>query len=140
MNKFKAIWFSRHNPTEEQIANASNMGYEFVAIKKGKILASIDIESIELIEATMKSVMKLTKKHKAYAVFGEFPAIVQSYIAFVSSTRKRNPWPTEDILYCTSWNVQKSVGCGNLTFVHKRWCQVGWTMNYYYSLFNTRMS
>jgi len=32
----KAVWFSRHNPTPEQIQNASEMGFEIVGIEEGE--------------------------------------------------------------------------------------------------------
>ena len=45
MNIRKAVWFSRHEPTKEQLQDALEMGYEIVAIDKGRSLGSREINS-----------------------------------------------------------------------------------------------
>ncbi len=73
--KKEAVWFSRHQPTAEQVADAAAMGYEITVTPQVTEMASKSLESSADVEAAMKTI------HAApFAVFGVFAAPVQAEI------------------------------------------------------------
>lgn len=68
-----AIWYSRHDPTPEQLTDARGFGYEIVAIDDGKLLGAKNLQDNGDVKAVVLALFDLIDKHKSGAIFGVPP-------------------------------------------------------------------
>ena len=114
----KAIWFSRHKPTAEQLQEIAASPYQLVGIEEGMALGAKALTSDEDVEAVMDGIAKNLVAFKAEAIFGVFPTPILAWwdlgtenAYFMGSSVPRYP--------CyASWNSQRG------GFSHKKWLQV----------------
>lgn len=128
----KAIWFSRHQPTAEQIADAEKLGYEITGIETGKQLGAMDIRDNGDVTVVVSGVLALVAEHKAEAIFGVPSTPIMSQIARTATDAvsrqgftKLDGQENGDVPFFAAWNVQRSVEGGKPTFQHREWCYVG---------------
>jgi len=127
-----AIWFSRHQPTGDQIADASAMGFEIVAIDPGKVLGSVDIRDNGDVKAVVSGVLAQVSEHQAAAVFGvpSAPILAQLARTAADAVQRGALAPVDgqengDVPFFAAWNVSRSVEGGKPTFAHQAWVLVG---------------
>lgn len=114
----KAIWFSRHRPSAEQLQEIAAGPYQLVGIAEGMDLGSRVLASDKDVKAVMDGIAQLLVVFKAEAIFGVFPTPVLAWwdlkaeeACFLGSNVPRYP--------CyASWNSERS------GFAHKQWLQV----------------
>ena len=112
-----AIWFSRHQPTAEQIADASAMGFHLSVEGWATEMASKSVETDREVRAIVD-----TLSATGMPIFGVFAAPVQSEIfGRFDSAAGRDARPCY-----AAWNVSRTPEGGRPTFTHKSWVQVGW--------------
>jgi len=127
-----SIWFSRHQPTADQIADASAMGFEIVAIEPGKALGAVDIRNNGDVKAVVSGVLAQVAEHKAAAIFGvpSAPILAQFARTAADAVQRGVLAPVDgqengDVPFFAAWNVSRSVEGGKPTFAHQSWCLVG---------------
>jgi hypothetical protein len=127
-----AMWFSRHHPTGDQIADAAAMGFEIVGIESGKALGAVDIRDNGDVKAVVSGVLGLVAEHKASAIFGvpSAPILAQLARTAEDAVQRGALAPVDgqgngDVPFFASWNVSRSDEGGKPTFTHKAWCLVG---------------
>ena len=127
-----AIWFSRHQPTGDQIADASAMGFEIVAVEPGKTLGAVDIRDNGDVKAVVSGVLAQVAEHKAAAIFGvpSAPILAQLARTAADAVQRGALAPVDDqengdVPFFAAWNVSRSVEGGKPTFAHQAWCLVG---------------
>ena len=121
-----SIWFSRHQPTAEQVADASAMGYEITAIESGKALGSISLKDDGDVKAVVSGVLGLVAEHSAVAIFGVWPNDVQAqWQRTADDAVQIGGWGDGDIPCFGASNVSRSVEGGKPTFDHRTWKLVG---------------
>lgn len=104
-----AIWFSRHQPTAEQIADASVRGYEITGIEAGMAAGAVNMTEQPDVLAAMDYC-------RGKVVFGVFPAPIRAAWREVTASAPEEAWE--------SWNVQRTTEGGKPTFTHKDWVRV----------------
>lgn len=112
-----ALWFSRHNPTAEQLADIEKMGFFLVAVQQGKLLGSIEIVSKDDVLTIVQELRGLAVANKATEVFGVWPVDFQHYF-----------WRNRDFraLGCHgAANSKRTVEGQAPTFSHREWLPVG---------------
>ena len=114
-----ALWFSRHQPTEAQLAEISALGYNLVAIKAGLELGSENIESIGHANRIICEMVALSHDFDAVAIFGVFP------IPVLSLMQSHHRFDDHPIPCFAAWNISRSVEGQKPTFEHKQWLQIG---------------
>ena len=114
-----ALWFSRHQPTAEQLADAAAMGYTLTVEAEATALASAVLETETEVLGVINFLEYAASRHGA--IFGVFAAPIQSILAVATS----NQWNGECIPCYAAWNVQRSVDGGKPTFSHKKFVKVG---------------
>lgn len=129
----KAIWFSRHQPTADQLADAERLGFEITGIDAGKQLGAIDIRNNNDLMSVVCGILSQVTIHNAKAVFGVPSAPIQGQLARTAQDAigrgeltKVNGQETGDVPFFAAWNVQRSVDGGKPTFTHQTWLLVGW--------------
>jgi hypothetical protein len=121
----KVIWFSRHAPTAEQLADLASERREIVALEKGMALGACAINSEGDLQAVIGDLRDLAKDQGAVAIYGVFATPVQSIIAD-RTVREAPHSGSDDCIPCwASWNVARSVEGGKPTFSHRRFMWVG---------------
>lgn len=127
-----AIWFSRHQPTGDQIADASAMGFEIVAIEAGRVLGAVDIRDNGDVTAVVSGVLAQVAEHKAAAIFGvpSAPILAQLARTAADAVQRGALAPVDgqengDVPVFAAWNVSRSVEGGKPTFAHRSWALVG---------------
>lgn len=127
-----AIWFSRHQPTAEQIADASAMGFAIVAIDTGKKLGAVDIRDTEDVKAVVSGVLSQVAEHKAQAIFGVPSAPILAQLARTAADAVQrgelalvDGQENGDVPFFAAWNISRSAEGGKPTFAHQAWCLVG---------------
>lgn len=127
-----AIWFSRHQPTADQIEDAGRLGYTLAAIEAGKRLGAVDLRDNGDVKSVVAGVLGLVAEHKATAIFGVPSAPILAQLArtaadavqrgtFVAPDGQENG----DVPFFAAWNVQRSMEGGKPTFAHAGWLHVG---------------
>lgn len=129
-----AIWFSRHQPTAEQIAGASAIGYEIKSIEPGKMLGTVELNDNSDIKAVVSGLLAQVAEQKAIAIFGMWPNDMQAQFARTAADAvSRGQYvlmPVDGIAYqdvpCFgASNNMRSVEGGKPTFTHREWKLVG---------------
>jgi hypothetical protein len=118
-----ALWFSRHVPTVEQLAEIQRRGFNLVQPDQ-KDLGGAEINCNEDLDQVIQKVADLCKKHDIQAIFGVFPTPVLAWFRCHAEMQNRAGKPMSNNLYA-SWNTSRSVEGGKPTFVHHKWMVVG---------------
>lgn len=112
-----ALWFSRHNPTTEQLADAKRLGWSIVFIEQGKALGSIEISGREDVSRIVGELREAAKLIGATAIFGVWPVDFQHFFCRNRDFRAMECW--------AAGNLRRSVEGQAPTFVHREWLPVG---------------
>jgi len=113
----KAIWFSRHAPTEDQLSEIAEMGYE-LGIEVGENLGSTDIGSEGDLDKLLSALQAQARQAGAAAVFGVYPVPLQACLYYGAKAGG-------GIICYGAWNVRRTVEGERPTFKHLKWCSVG---------------
>jgi hypothetical protein len=120
-----ALWFSRHAPSEAQVAEIAAMGYEVAALEDGIRLGAVNLSDDGDLYAVLMALLGLASKHDAEACFGVFAAPVQECLHRTANDAvQAGEWDRPLACYA-AWNVQRSADGGKPTFEHRRFCCVG---------------
>jgi hypothetical protein len=114
----RAVWFSRHTPTAEQLADIDKLGFDLVRIPEGQALGGRAINSEEDLTGLVLDLEALVGGARARAVFGVVPSPLQGYLAKTGEDDYRVP-------FYASWNVARSIEGEKPTFAHFKWVKVG---------------
>lgn len=118
----KALWFSRHEPTEVQREQIAAMGMELVAVEEGKALGAISIETDADLDRVVAGLLALATTHElnvnSGAIFGVPSTPLLGYM-------QRCYEECLCVDFYAAWNVTRSVEGGKPTFAHKKWVLVG---------------
>ncbi len=109
MKKQTAIWFSRHQPTAEQVSDAEWFGYEITGISEGILAGSKNM-------ADNPDVWAAIEFCRGKTVFGVFPSPLRAAWFAAPSQSPASAFE--------AWNVSRSVEGGKTTFEHKNWVRV----------------
>ena len=121
-----AVWFSRHSPTPEQVADAEAMGFRITGEVMGMRLGARSIESQEDLVTTLHELRAHAQANMARAIFGVFPTPLLAAMANTAETAvHRGDWCPRDLACFASWNVSRSPEGGRPTFTHHKWLHVG---------------
>lgn len=114
-------WFSRHMPTEQQIIDARNMGYEIGGIELGIALGKRHIQDENDAVIIYGELYNAVESCGVDApVFGVFSTPIQEILS-------RNIAESENRFHVcyASWNLTRAFNGGTLVHTHKKWCIVG---------------
>lgn len=106
-----ALWFSRHQPTAEQLADAERRGFQITGIEAGIIEGSRSLETTADVWSVDGALRAAMKALNTGTVFGVFPAPLRSFWLASHSP----------VVGFESWNVQRTAEGGKPTFSHKSW-------------------
>ena len=110
----QALWFSRHQPTPEQVAEIKRMGYELVEVDTGIKVGGIEIVTDADVDSVVRDLVLTANWHQACAIFGVFPApVLERFWEFKIGMR-----------LFSAWNVRRSQNGGTASFAHKQWCRI----------------
>lgn len=114
----KAIWFSRHAPTQAQKEDALiRWGAEIIINDDLTALASRTLETESDLGEVFEAIIATVEKFSAIVVLGVFPAPIQEYLT-------SNAGDTGTPCY-SAWNRTRPQEGGPPTFEHIRFCYVG---------------
>lgn len=121
-----ALWFSRHNPTPEQLEDALKNGFKIVEIETGLELGKRELSGETAASQMVEELLNLAEQKKAAAIFGVFPTRLLGWMALVAleAVVKGEFRPTDLPCY-SSVNASRPVEGGKPTFVHQGWAYVG---------------
>lgn len=112
--KSKAIWFSRHDITDDQAAEIAAAGYEVITDGNLKGFAVKNMTSDEeVMEIVMY--MMLLRNGGIRRFYGVFPPALRALLLKLKEKLGGGP-----IELWESWNIQRSPDGGKPTFEHKK--------------------
>ncbi len=123
----KAVWFSRHNPTPEQLEEIASKGCTLGDIApEGERLGEVSIETDADAEAIASAIMAECRAKGAVVVFGVFPTpiLTISFDRMVEAVNRGDFFSGTITLYAAH-NVQRTPEGGKPTFTHAGWLPVG---------------
>jgi hypothetical protein len=122
----RAIWFSRHQPSREQIEDAAQMGYEIIVTQEGLLLGAMELKDEGDVKACVSALLAIVQEKQANAIFGVFPTPILAQIARTYQDICQIGITTNQDIPCfASWNVARPAENGKPTFQHKKWLGVG---------------
>lgn len=127
----RAIWFSRHAPTEAQIEDAACMGYDLTITQEGTSLGSMDLRENGDVLACVSGLLGHCAEIGAVAIFGVFAAPILAQIARTSEDIRVRGECVEpiggngDYPCFAAWNIMRSVEGQKPTFEHRQWLGIG---------------
>ncbi len=108
----KGLWFSRHNPSPEQLATA-----ELIISDEVTKLASLNINTCAELDYVMAELRQLLWSSGVEYLYGVFPVPVQSRFDHFG----------QGFIKCFgAWNVNRAAEGQKPCFEHKDWCLVGY--------------
>lgn len=111
----KIIWFSRHQIADSQMMEIKDRhGIDVEIINFGKE-ASVNLNTDDDADKLMDDFLHTLMAKEIAGIYGVFPTPIQSFIS-------RN---FTGVPCFAAWNVQRSVEGEKPTFVHKKFCRVG---------------
>ena len=122
----KGIWFSRHQPTGDQMEGANKMGFEIVAITPGKVLGAMNLSNDDEVKVVVDGLVVQVKEHWAAAIFGVPSTPILEHLACTAFAMVSSECLlVQNVPFYAAWNVSRSVEGGPSTFKHKKWSLVG---------------
>jgi hypothetical protein len=122
----RAIWFSRHQPSREQIDDAKAMGYEILVTQEGLALGAIELKDEADVRDCVTALLALVQEKQAGAIFGVFATPILALIArSYQDILQIGVATNQDIPCFASWNVARPAEGGKPTFQHKKWLGIG---------------
>lgn len=123
MIKYKALWFSRHQPTEEQIKEIQGWnGSELIVDPRATELASKELVTEEDAFSALKQLLEIAEEISADAIVGVIPTPIRWAIFWVNEI---TPYPTTETPIYEAWNVMRPAPDGKRTFAHKCFLKTG---------------
>jgi len=127
----KAIWFSRHQASTEQIVDAARMGYSLTVTPEGTSLGTLDLRDTGDVLACVSGLLGHCADTGAVAIFGVFAAPILAQLARTSADIRQRGECVEpedgmgDYPCFAAWNIMRSVEGGKPTFEHSQWLEIG---------------
>ena len=119
------IWFSRHQPTPEQLAEIASEGNALVDLGEGIALGSRSIDSEEDRNEVIMRIRELARKHSASAIYGVFPAPVLGVMCSNYVGVSYDDTPGRGLHCFSAWNVTRSIDGEKPSFSHKKFLFIG---------------
>jgi hypothetical protein len=129
--RVKAIWFSRHQPSREQIKDAAYRGYDLVVTETGTSLGAMNLGDDGDVRACVSGLMAHCAETGAVAIFGVFAAPILAQLARTAEDiRQRGEYVDPegghgDFPCFAAWKVKRSQEGGKPTFEHRGWVAIG---------------
>ena len=124
--QYPSLWFSRHEPTNEQVQQARSMGFTLENIAAGRLLGRRLILCNQDVQDIAEEVSCAISEYDAHAMFGVFPAILLAQM-FAASDRLGS---LERFVWCYA----SASGTRGKGFKHLAWVKVGIWMPQKYRL------
>lgn len=122
----KAVWFSRHEPTPEQLSGADGLGFEIVAIEEGRSLGAMALDDDASTLSVLTSLLMLVDRHGANAIFGVASTRTLEMIhATAEDAVLLGDWRASDTPFWSARNIQRAAEGGKPTFQHAGWRVIG---------------
>lgn len=121
----KAIWFSRHQPSREQMAAIAKDNCEIVDLEHGLRLGAVDLVTDGDVFAIMDEIRAMVAQTGAELIVGVFPAPIQHRLLINTLAITGNEERFKAVPCFSSWNVSRPVEGQKPTFEHKMFCLVG---------------
>jgi len=127
---FRAIWFSRHQPSREQIEDADRLGYTLEVTPKGIALGAMDLQNEGDVQTVVSKLLAHCTETGTVAIFGVFAAPILAQIARTGLDILQRgclePAGGKGDYPCfAAWNIMRSVEGSKPTFAHKQWLYIG---------------
>ena len=118
------IWFSRHQPSAEQLAEIASMGWQIAAIEDGLRLGAMNMQDGGDVLAFGCALMALAAVHDAVAIIGVWTAPMMEALARTAQDSVQlGEW--RGVPCYAAWNISRPVEGGKPVFDHRRFCCVG---------------
>ena len=122
--KQAAIWFSRHQPTADQLVEIEARGWELAFLEDGMRLGGINIQDDGDVHAIGTALLALAGESSAVAIIGVWTAPMQEALARTAQDAVQiGVW--RGIPCYAAWNTSRPVEGGKPVFEHRRFCAVG---------------
>lgn len=122
--KQNVIWFSRHQPTDAQLAEIAGMGWQIADLEAGLRLGSMNLLDDGDVLAVGSDLLDLVADHAAVAIIGVWTAPMQEALARTAQDSVRlGEW--RGVPCYAAWNISRPVEGGKPVFEHRRLCCVG---------------
>ena len=114
------LWFSRHAPSEAQLAEIAAAGETIAGLAEGETLGSIPLKNEEDVTRVIAELFALAEQHNARKIYGVFATPIQSSIFRSRATRGG-----QKIECFAAWNILRAETGGKGTFEHMKFAGVG---------------
>ncbi len=118
------LWFSRHQPTPEQLSEIASHGWQIAGIDDGIKLGAMNLMDDGDVHAVGTALLALAQEHSAVAIIGVWTAPMQELLVRTAQDSVQMGWWCGVPCYA-AWNVTRPVVNGSPRFEHRRFCSVG---------------
>lgn len=122
--KKNAIWFSRHQPNEAQLAEISARGWQLYKLEDGLRLGAMNLQDDGDVHAVGSALLALAAESEADAIIGVWTAPMQEVLARTAQDCVQlGEW--RGVPCYAAWNTSRPAEGGKPIFEHRRFCCVG---------------
>lgn len=122
--KKNAIWFSRHQPTTEQLAEIAGMGWQIHDLESGLKLGAMNLQDDGDVNAVGSALLAMVSECDAVAIIGVWTAPMQEALSRTAQDSVQlGGW--RGVPCYAAWNISRPVEGGKPVFEHRRFCCVG---------------
>jgi hypothetical protein len=114
------VWFSRHAPSKEQLADLAATGHQIVGLAEGMALGAMSVNDQKDLDELSRQLVGLISKYGAQALYGVFATPMQAKL--VENAVGRSGY---GVSCFAAWNTSRSEEGGKPTFAHKAFLWVG---------------
>lgn len=121
----KALWFSRHSPTEEQLDDINKHGKKLVIDDEISALAA-DTITVENCKTVIKKITDAVRRHQCNSVYGVFPTLILAEsFGLCCDAANRGDFIGREYKIFAAHNIMRTPEGGKPTFHHGGFFSVG---------------
>ena len=120
----KALWYSRYEPTPEQLEDMKATNRQLIQLDELKEAAMMTLQNDSHVEAIVCRLKKLIKEYNIQEVYGFFPIPFVPYLTLShESLLKMHNNEIEPVPCFSAWYIKNEQ---DSTFFHYQWVAVGY--------------
>jgi len=121
----KALWYSKYEPTEEQLEDFRTTNRVLIQLKETKELATMTLRNDDHVKETVRKITQVVKEKYIHEVYGFFPIPFTPHLMLSHEDLEKNNTGKVVLIPCfSSWTIKEDKAGSKPVFY--QWVHVGY--------------